>query len=118
MIDSIEKLKTVKFEQWLLFGQQVLFTDIRICSNILPKSIHKYELQENDCHPFETIMIGRHITVNFEGTILSYRPIELDKDHFRLIDDAKDVEYLPKKTISLSQYIHKHEKVKSNSIIR
>lgn len=117
MIDSIEELRAVNFEQWLLFGQHVLFTDIRISNSIIPKNIYKYELQENDCHPFETIMIGRHITVNFEGTIISCQPIQLDKDHYRLIDEAKDVEYLPRKNISLSQYIHKNEKVKSDFII-
>lgn len=118
MIDSIEELRAVNFEQWLLFGQHVLFTDIRISNSIIPKNIYKYELQESDCQPFETIMIGKRITVNFEGTIISCQPIQLDKDHYRLIDEAKDVEYLPRKNISLSQYIHKNGKVKSNSIIR
>ena len=68
MIDAIDALHKEKFEQWLLFGQHVLFTDIRISNDIIPKNIYKYELQESDCHPFETIMIGKHITVNFEGT--------------------------------------------------
>lgn len=97
MIDTFDALHKEKFEQWLLFGQHVLFTDIRISNDIIPKNIYKYELQESDCHPFETIMIGKHITVNFEGTILSYQPIQLDKDYYRLIDEAKDIEYLPKK---------------------
>ena len=38
MIDSIEELKAVNFEQWLLFGQHVLFTDIRISNSIIPKN--------------------------------------------------------------------------------
>lgn len=110
MIDTIDALHKEKFEQWLLFGQHVLFTDIRISNDIIPKKIYKYELQENDCHPFETIMIGKHITVNFEGTILSYQPIQLDKDYYRLIDEAKDIEYLPFKSITLNQYTHKMTK--------
>ena len=118
MIDTFDALHKEKFEQWLLFGQHVLFTDIRISNDIIPKNIYKYELQESDCHPFETIMIGKHITVNFEGTILSYQPIQLEKDYYRLIDEAKDIEYLPKKNISLLQYIHKNEKLKSNDKIR
>ena len=55
-------------------------------------------------------MIGKHITVNFEGTILSYQPIQLDKDYYRLIDEAKDIEYLPSKSITLNQYTHKMTK--------
>ena len=110
MIDTIETLHKEKFEQWLLFGQHVLFTDIRISNSIIPKNIYKYEIQEDDCHPFETIMIGKHITVNFEGTILSYQPIPLDKDHYRLIDEVKDIEYLSSKAITLNQYTHKMTK--------
>ena len=110
MIDTIETLHKEKFEQWLLFGQHVLFTDIRISNSIIPKNIYKYELQEDECHPFETIMIGKHITVNFEGTILSYQPIPLDKDHYRLIDEVKDIEYLSSKAITLNQYTHKMTK--------
>ncbi|ERK47507.1 LPD28 domain-containing protein [Faecalitalea cylindroides] len=110
MIDTIETLHKEKFEQWLLFGQHVLFTDIRISNSIIPKNIYKYELQEDDCHPFETIIIGKHITVNFEGTILSYQPIPLDKYHYRLIDEVKDIEYLSSKAITLNQYTHKMAK--------
>ena len=110
MIDTIEALHKEKFEQRLLFGQHVLFTDVRISNGIIPKNIYNYELQEDDCHPFETIMIGKHITVNFEGTILSYQPIPLDKDYYRLIDEAKDIEYLPSKAITLNQYTHKMTK--------
>lgn len=107
MIDSMEELRSIKFEQWLLFGQHVLFTDIRLSEDIIPKNIYKYELQENDCHPFETIMIGKHITVNFEGTILSFQPIQLDEEHYRSIDEAKDIEYLPSNSITLHQYRNK-----------
>jgi hypothetical protein len=116
MIDTIDALHKEKFEQWLLFGQHVLFTDIRISNDIIPKNICKYELQESDCHPFETIMIGRHIIVNFEGTILSYQPIQLDKDNYRLIDETKDIECLPYRSITLNQYTHKVTKI--NSLIK
>ena len=112
MIDTIEALHKEKFEQWLLFGQHVLFTDMRISNDIIPKNMYKYELQASDCHPFETIMIGKHITVNFEGTILSYHPIKLDEDYYRLIDETKDLKYLSKKANTLKQYAKKIEKEK------
>lgn len=63
-------------------------------------------------------MIGKHITVNFEGTILSYHPIQLDKDYYRLIDEAKDIKYLPSKSINLNQYFHKTTRKKDSKEIR
>lgn len=115
MINTIYELKKEKFEQWLLFGQHVLFTDIRINNDILPKNIYKYELQENDFHPFETIMIGKRIMINFEGTILSSQPIQLDKDYYRMINERSDIEYLVREPITLNQYINKKKRISKHN---
>ena len=110
MIETKEQLDKELFEPRILFGHKVIATDERIDPSILPKGIYKYELQESECYPFDTTMIGKRIHVNFESTVLSTDPIRLDMNGYRDIE-PEDISIPTAFGLSLKDYL-KHQRNK------
>ena len=96
-----------RFEQIRLFDKPVLFTQSRINNNDLPKGIYKYELRHDDECQGIIVEISTSVLVNYWGTIISNKPIPLDKDGYREIDEDYDIQYLSKPRINLQQYLNK-----------
>ena len=96
-----------QFEQIRLFDKPVLFTPSRINKNDLPKGIYKYELRHDDECQGIIVEISTSVLVNYWGTIVSNKPIPLDKDGYREIDEDYDIQYLSKLRINLMQYLNK-----------
>ena len=92
------------FEPMKLFGKSVLFTPRRISKDELPDGIFKYELRHDDEGLGIICQISTRILVNHWGTVLSNKPIKLDLDGYRDIDEDKDIEYLSTPCITISQY--------------
>lgn len=99
-----------QYEQIKLFGISVLFTPSRIPTNLLPSNIHRYEVRHDDEGQGIMCELGKSILVNHWGTILSKKPIPLEKFGSRLIDEDKDVEFLNKPAITLKEYSQKRQK--------
>ena len=101
------------FEPLKLFGIPVLFTDDHIDKNILPKSIYRYEIRHDDEGKGEMCEIAHRVIVNFWGTILSNRKINLSPNGYREIDENKDVEYSQEsKNITMKDYIDRNKQQK------
>lgn len=99
-----EDIYNDKYEQLKIFGFHVLFTPTRIPLNLLPSNIHRYEVRHDDEGQGIMCELAKKILVNHWGTVLSKKPIPLDKFGCRIIDEDKDVEYLNKPSISLKEY--------------
>lgn len=95
----------LRYELINIFNYPVIFNPSRIDRNTLPKGIYCYEIQHDDNHRGIMTMLGKHITVNFWGTIMSSKKIGLEKNGYRYIDEEKDVVYLDTSTITLKNYI-------------
>lgn len=96
-----------RFEQIRLFDITVLFTPERIDDEYIPKGIYKYELRHDDECQGAIVELSTKILVNYWGTILSNKPIQLDSQGYREIDEDYDIYYLSKPTITLPQYMNK-----------
>ena len=94
------------YEEIILFGQPVLFNPMRIAYDTLPKGMYRYEIRDDG--QGNMYQLGPRILVNHWGTILSNKPIKLDRDYFRYIDENTDVEYLGGKSISIQEYLDKN----------
>lgn len=99
-----DDISNKKFEQIKLFGKTVLFSPSRINTEDIPKGIYKYELRHDDECQGIICQISTRILINHWGTILSNKPIKLDQDGYRDIDEDKDIEYLNSPAITISQY--------------
>lgn len=100
-------MKDKTYMQIKLFNKPVLFSYLRIDNNDLPKNIHKYEVRSDDEGIGMICEISKSIRVNFWGTILSDKPIDLTDKGYLIIDEEKDVEYMNKPSITIKQYINK-----------
>lgn len=95
----------LNYELINIFNYPVIFNPSRIDRRTLPKGIYCYEVQHDDNHRGNMTMLGKHITVNFWGTVISSKKICLEKNGYRHIDEEKDVVYLDTSTITLKNYI-------------
>ena len=101
--DKCDK-SVLNFQEIRIFGRPALYTEKRISQIELPDNIYKYECQHDDDQQGFITMIGKKIIVNFWGTILTTRKIELDGG-YRMIDEDKDIEFLNKPVITISEYL-------------
>ena len=108
-----DDISNIKFEQIRLFNKSVLFTPSRINSKNLPKGIYKYEVRSDDEGLGIICELAKSIKVNFWGTILSNRPIQLDQDGYREISEENDIQFINQPNIAIPKYLsktHTHER--------
>ena len=105
------KLEDIRFQEITIFNKPSLFTPYRIDSKLLPKGVYKYEYQYDDDQDGVITMIGKCIHINFWGTILTTKKIELYLG-YRDIDENKDIVFHDTNSITLSDYLNKHPVVK------
>ena len=87
-----------KFQVVTVLGERMLFTNARVESKSVPKGLHLYEVRHSDEDWGEPIQIAEWICVNHWGTLLSAKPIELEKspvidNSYRDIDPETDWNY-------------------------
>ena len=99
------------YEQIKFNGQSALFTNQRIDKYLLPKNVYAYETMHDDEFNGEITCIAKNTHVNFLGTILTDKPIELENG-FRFIDEDKDIEFLPEQGIKLKDFLDYQRKNK------
>lgn len=102
-----DKLSKKTFEPLKLFGKLVLFTPSRIKDEDLPKGIYRYEVRHDDECLGIMCELSKRILVNHWGTILSNKPIQLEQNGYRYIDEDKDVHYLSIKPLTIPEYLAK-----------
>lgn len=100
-------MKDKTYMQMKLFNKLVLFSYLRIDPKDLPSNIYKYEVRSDDEGLGFICELAKSIRVNFWGTVLSDKPINLNKDGFLIIDEDRDIQYLDKKSITIKQYLDK-----------
>lgn len=99
------------YEHIKINGQSALFTNQRIDKYLLPKNVYAYEAMHDDEFNGEITCIAKNIHVNFLGTILTDKPIQLENG-FRFIDEDKDIEFLPEQGIKLKDFLDYQRKTK------
>ena len=84
------------------------YTDLRVNNLHLPDNIYRYELRHDDKCQDNLCEIAPRILINFQGTILSDKKINLGKQGYRLIDEDKDIQHLGKDNMTVNDiYINK-----------
>ena len=94
-----------------IFGYPMIFTDSRIDRNSVPEGMFMYEVRHEDIDWGNIAQLGKGILVNFFGTVISDREVDLpDKtEHgnaYREVDDEKDVNWLGT-DVSLDEYMNR-----------
>jgi len=75
--------KTTRFESVELLEVPGLFTTERVNRATVPKGMYLYELQTSEEDWSQPGLMGRHITVDHMGTVLTASPIELSANGYR-----------------------------------
>ena len=103
-----EEFDKLRCEPIKLFNKEVLYADLRVNNLHLPDNIYRYELRHDDKCQDILCEIAHRILVNFQGTILSDKKINLGKQGYRLIDEDKDIQHLVKDNMTVNDiYINK-----------
>ena len=103
-----EEFDKLRCEPIKLFNKEVLYADLRVNNLHLPDNIYRYELRHDDKCQGILCEIAHRILVNFQGTILSVKKINLGKQGYRLIDEDKDIQHLGKDNMTVNDiYINK-----------
>lgn len=87
-----------KFEVVTVLGEKMLFSCCRVDRQSVPKGLYLYEVRHSDEDWGEPIQIAEWIRVNHWGTLLTCKPIELEKspvidNSYRDIDSEHDWNY-------------------------
>lgn len=98
-----------KFQVVTVFGEKMLFTNARVERSTVPKGLYLYEVRHSDEDWGEPIQVAEWIRVNHWGTLLSTKPIKLEKspvidNSYREIDAETDWNY-ESYEISVREYI-------------
>lgn len=104
-----EEFDKLRCEPIKLFNKEVLYTDLRVNNLHLPDNIYRYELRHDDKCQGILCEIAPRILINFQGTILSDKKINLGKQGYRLIDEDKDIQHLDKDNMTVNDYLHQQE---------
>lgn len=93
------------FELMELFGQTVLFTNMRVDRSTVPEGLYAYDARHDDDCTGEICEIKPSVMVNHWGTIICKEPIELDiKWNSKFVDEG-DYCYLGD-SVKLDEYIN------------
>ena len=89
---------TAKFEMVTVLDEPMLFTCCRVDKNTVPKGLYVYEVRHDDDMRGDPVQISDWIVVNHWGTLLTSKPIRLDKHpktyrSYRDIDPEEDWNY-------------------------
>lgn len=76
-----------KYEEGELFGQPVLFTDLRVDRNDLPVNMYVYGIRHDDECQGIPVEMARMIVVNHYGDIITYKPIDVTNGTYREIKE-------------------------------
>ena len=92
------------FELMELFGQTVLFTNMRVNRSTVPEGLYVYDVRDEDCTG-EICEIKPSVMVNHWGTIICKEPIEMDEVWHSKFVDKGDYWYLGD-TAKLDEFIN------------
>ena len=115
-------VNTAIFEDITLFGQPMLFTDLRCDRDTLPKGMYMYEVRHDDDGRGDPCEIANWIMVNHWGTVISNRPVQFNEQTpsgkpYRLIDSETDWNY-EGTTQTLKEYMERHPPIKEREVER
>lgn len=74
---------TERFEAVEVLGIPALFTVERVDRATVPKGMYLYEMQTSEDDWAQPCLLGRHITVEHFGTVLTASPIDLGERGYR-----------------------------------
>ena len=103
---------TAKFELVTVLNLPMLFTCCRVDQDTVPEDLYIYEVShEEDVHG-KPVQISEWIRVNLWGTLLTSKPIRLDKHSktfrtYREIDSEVDWNY-EGRTLTVNQYLDRY----------
>ena len=92
------------FELMELFGQTVLFTNMRVDRSTVPEGLYVYDVRDEDCTG-EICEIKPSVMVNHWGTIICKEPIEMDEFWHSKFVDKDNYSYLGD-SVKLDEYIN------------
>ena len=74
---------TERFEAVEVLGIPALFTVSRVDRSTIPKGMYLYEMQTSEDDWGQPCLLGRHITVEHFGSVLTASPIDLNERGYR-----------------------------------
>ncbi len=74
---------TEQFEAVEVLGIPALFTVSRVDHSTIPKGMYLYEMQTSEDDWGQPCLLGRHITVEHFGSVLTASPIDLNERGYR-----------------------------------
>lgn len=74
---------TEHFEAVEILGIPALFTTLRVDRETVPKGMYAYDMKTNEEDWLFPDLLGRHVTVDHYGTVLTASPIPLPENGYR-----------------------------------
>ncbi|MGC4019981.1 MAG: hypothetical protein QM793_12650 [Muricomes sp.] len=100
------------FMEMEVLGKPVLFHNMRIDRNSIPKGLYLYEVRSDDDGCGDPVQIAKGIMVNHFGSIITREPIRLPADGYLNIDPEKDWSYAGGACRTVKEFQKKYPTVK------
>ena len=71
------------FEAVEILGVPGLFTPLRVDRATVPQGMYAYDMQTDETDWLQPHLLGRHVTVDHYGTVLTASPIQLPETGYR-----------------------------------
>lgn len=84
-------------------GTRALHTEHAILPESVPKALHVYEVDSDPGNPDGKLKLSKRAYVNFAGTLIAERPLDLGEDG-RIYLDPKDVSLRSDRPITLKEF--------------
>jgi hypothetical protein len=83
----------ITYTRATLLGQDILLSETRIGKSTIPADLYCYDLRHSDSDWGAPSSIEPHVLVNWYGTILCRKPIDLNSNRMNPADQYKKVNY-------------------------
>ena len=83
----------ITYTRATLLGQDILLSETRIDKSTIPADLYCYDLRHSDSDWGAPSSIEPHVLVNWYGTILCRKPIDLNSNRMNPADQYKRVNY-------------------------
>lgn len=95
-----------EFDPVELFGEDALFTNLRIDRSTLPDGLYCYDLRGSDYDPGFPITVEKSVVVNHAGCVITTKPVDFKGSDFKALGEG--LNFSDKRSCTLKNFCDEH----------